>query len=244
MRKFARWLLPVFAACMFAACGGGGDGHSLEGTWNGFLWAVGPFTLVIDGSGDITEVLVNGSPSTTILGGSVVGGPGIYTMTWVLDPEGAVSFPFLTDEEQLQESEGEHLHGSILFMFGLETIIGTVERDGSTTTTYYQSDILGSWSGYGYGYSQKALDFAPFSPVTVEGTADDPNDRFVVTLPVGSISGVLTTSFGPYYPGTAVTGADVRILMSPDKQYVTGQALPQDYDSVEEITFYSLRRDP
>jgi len=245
MKKQVKWMVVLSAACLLAACGGGGgESHNLKGTWNGYLYGEGPMSLTIDREGDVTELLFNGSPSTSFLGGSVEGGPGTYTMTWELDPQGSVSFPFLTDEEQIQDPAVEHIHGSVIYMFAPLALIGTVERNGSATTTFYGDDILGSWSGYGYAYSHAVLDFAPFSPVTVEGVDDTPLDTFTVSLPAATIEGVITESVSAYYWGSASTGAEVIMVMSPDKQYVTVEAVPPGFSGdLEDLTFFSLNRD-
>jgi hypothetical protein len=194
--------------------------------------------MSIDGSGEITDILVNGSASTELLGGEVDDGPDIYRMTWVTDSLGPIAFPFLTDPGQA--------HAAIVLMFGPAAYIGSVERDGSSTTIFFESDVIGSWSGYGYAYDQDALDFVPFSPVTVEATSGTPID-FLVTILSGTITGVLPDfiSLLALWGGTAaVSGARVVAVMSPDKQFIAVEAIPVGYTSLEDLTFFAVNREP
>lgn len=222
--------------------GGSGGVHALAGTWEGHLFPAGRLggrlTLSIDGSGEITEVLIDGSTSTEILGGEVDDGPDLFTMTWVTDSLGPIAFPFLTDVG--------HAHAAIAPFFGPVALIGAVERDGSATTNFFESDVVGSWKGYGYAYDQDALDFAPFSPVTVEATSGTPI-QFSVTMPSGTITGVLPNfaNLFAYWGGTAnISGTSVVAIMSPDKQFIAVEALPVGYDNLEDLTFFAVNREP
>ncbi|MBT8452133.1 MAG: hypothetical protein KJO40_09230 [Deltaproteobacteria bacterium] len=203
-----------------------------------FPQGLGGLTLRIDGSGEITEILIDGSASTKLLGGQVDDGPDIYRMTWVTDSLGSIAFPFLTDVGQA--------HAAIALMFGPVATIGALERDGSPTTTFFESDVVGSWRGYGYAYDQDALDFAPFSPVTVEATSGTPID-FSVTMPSGTVTGVLPdfANLFAFWGGTAaVSGAEVFAIMSPDKQFVAVETLPVGYTNLEDLTFFAVNREP
>jgi hypothetical protein len=222
--------------------GGGGGVHALAGTWEGHLFPAGRFggriTLSIDSSGEITEILSEGSASTSILGGEVDDGPDVYTMTWDIEALGPIAFPFLTDEGLA--------HAAMAPLVGTVALIGAVERDGSATTTFFESDVIGSWSGYGYAYDQDALDFAPFSPVTAEATSGTPIP-FSVTMPSGTITGVLPNfaNLFAFWGGTAaVSGASVVAIMSPDKQFIAVEAIPVTYDNLEDLTFFALNREP
>lgn len=228
-------------ALIFNCCGGGSSGgdHPLRGTWEGHITCFGPLpvTLSIDGSGELTKILVNGAPSTTILGGEVDDGPDIYTMTWIHETLGPIAFPFLTDAAQV--------HAAIVPMWGPVAYVGALEKDGDPTTVFFQSDVVDSWSGYGYAYSQTALDFMPFSPVTVDASSGTPI-AFTVTMPVGVITGTLPdfANLMAFWGGTAaVTGADVWAVMSPDKQFVAVEAVPVGYSNLEDLTFFALSRD-
>ena len=222
-----------------AGAGGSGGGHPLEGTWEGhaILSRLGALTLSIDRSGEITEILVAGSASTELTGGEVDDGPGIYTMTWFHDSLGPIAFPFLTDAEQL--------HAAIVPMFGPIASIGALERGGSQTTIFFESDVIGSWSGYGYAYDQDALDFVSFSPVTADASSGTPIN-FSATMPSGTITGVLPdfANLAASWVGTAVNGATVVVVMSPDKQFVAVAVIPLTYSSLEDLTVFALNRDP
>jgi len=228
----------AFGVLLYSCGGGSGSDHSLEGTWAGYLYIGGDLEFTIDGSGEITELLLNGSPSTTFLEGYVDDNPEIYTMTWDMVPSGPISFPFLTDSGQE--------HGGILLIYPGDgfALVGALEKGGATAATFYPSDILGTWSGYGYAYSHAVLDFAPFSPVVVEAVSEDPLDSFTVSLPAGTLTGTIDHAGGPFYLGSAdQTGADVWMVMSPDKQFVAVEAIPPDNDSIEDVTFFVLNRE-
>lgn len=223
-----------------AGTGGAGGAHALAGTWEGHLFPVsrgGNLTLSIDGSGEITEILLNGSAFPEVVGGEVDDGPEIYTMTWVTEI-GPIAFPFLPDAEQV--------HAAIVPFIGTVALIGALERDGSPSTTFFESDVIGAWAGYGHAYDQAALDFVPFSPVDVDATAGPPTD-FTVTMPSGTITGVLPdfNNFLAAWGGTAaVSGAQVIAVMSPDKQFVAVEVIPVGFSSLEDLTFFALNRKP
>lgn len=231
------FVLMVFF--LFNCGGGGGSGadHSLEGEWAGYMFEYGELGLnmTIDGSGNITEL--TGDDVPPFLEGNVDDNPPIYSMTWDLDPSGTLAFSFLTDSGQE--------HGALVYLGPAPVnLIGTLEKGGTTATNFFPNDILGTWSGYGYAYSQSALDFAPFSPVSVEAVDGDPSDIFTVSLPGGAtITGEIGHLAYAFYQGTAVTGADMWIIMSPDKQFVTVEVIPSDYSGdVQDLVFFALRR--
>ena len=130
-------------------------------------------------------------------------------------------------------------------MFGPVATIGAFERGGSDLTVFFESDVVGSWSGYGYAYEQPALDFVPFSPVTADATSGTPI-AFSVTMPSGTVTGTLP-DFGnllAFWGGTAVSGAAVWAVMSPDKQFVAVEVVPPNYENLEDLTVFALNRDP
>jgi hypothetical protein len=215
------------------------EAHPLQGAWEGhaILSRLGVLSLRVDDSGAITELLVGGTASTELTGEEIRGGPGIYTMSWIHETLGVIPVPFLADAQEK--------HAAIVPMFGPIASVGALERDGSDSTIFFESDIIGSWSGYGYAYDQDALGFAPFSPVTAEAVAGTPVS-FSVTMPNGTITGVFpdfanaTASWG----GTAVNGAVVVAVMSPDKQFVAVVAFPPGYSSLEDLSMFALNREP
>jgi hypothetical protein len=130
-------------------------------------------------------------------------------------------------------------------LFGPVATIGAFERAGSQSTVFFESDVVGSWSGYGYAYEQPALDFVPFSPVTADATSGTPI-AFSVTMPSGTVTGTLP-DFGnllAFWGGTAVSGAAVWAVMSPDKQFVAVEVVPPNYENLEDLTVFALNRDP
>lgn len=225
--------------------GGSGDVHPLAGTWEGHLLPVsrlfpafGGLTVSIEASGEITEILVNGSVSTDLLGGEVDEGPDVYRMTWITDRLGPIASPFLPDVAQA--------HAAIAPTFGPVATIGALERDGSATTNFFESDIVGSWRGYGYAYDQDALDFVPFSPVTVEATSGTPI-QFSMTMPSGTVTGALPNfaNLLGFWGGTVtVSGDEAFAVMSPDKQFLAVELLPAGYSNLEDLTFFALNREP
>jgi hypothetical protein len=130
-------------------------------------------------------------------------------------------------------------------MVGPKAFIGALEKNGSSTTIFYESDVVDSWSGYGYGYSQDALDFMPFSPVTVSATSGT-SIAFTVTMPGGAMPGELTSfaNLMAFWGGTSITGASAWVVMTPDKQFVAVESVPLVYSSIEDVTFFALNRDP
>lgn len=237
LHRLALLMLPIF---LCGACSDStSEAHPLEGAWEGhaILSRLGPLSVRIDDSGAITELLVGGSASTRLTGGEVQGGPGIYTMSWIHETLGVIAVPFLADAEEE--------HAAVVPMFGPIASVGALERDGSETAIFFESDIIGSWSGYGYAYDQDALGFAPFSPVMAEAVAGTPVS-FSVATPNGTITGVfpdfvdVTASWG----GTAVNGAVVVAVMSPDKQFVAVVAFPPGYSGLEDLSMFALNRDP
>jgi len=241
VRRTCSYAMLALALSVGLACGSDdseSSGHALEGTWEGHLFPRGTLTLDIDGSGEITEILLNGAPMSGIQGGSVDDGPTTYTMTWIDDALGPLAFPFLTDEEES--------HGAIALLFGPVAFVGAVERDGSRSTVFFESDIVGSWTGFGYAYEQSALDFQPFSPVTAEATAGTPI-AFSVTMRSGTLTGIFPdfANLFAFWGGTAgVSGAEVFVVMSPDKQFVAVEVVPPGYQNLEDLTFFALNRDP
>jgi len=247
----AALLLPWAAACSSdgggngGAAGEGGSGgiggaggqHPLEGSWEGHLIPYGPMTIVIDGSGEVTDIDVPLAAGINIAEGQVEGGPEVFTMTWILDSGLPLGFPFLTDSEQR--------HAAMLLLFEGIVFTGALELDGSTTTTFFEPDVVGSWTGYGYAYDQDALDFEQFRPVTAAINAGTPIG-FSVAIPSGTVTGSLSDFIGVYalWSGETASGANLWVSMSPDKQFMAVQAWPAAYTSLEDFTFLALNRRP
>lgn len=220
--------------------GSGGMGgvvgqHPLEGSWEGHLIPFGPMTIVIDGSGEIADITIPMVARLNVVGGHVEGGPEVFTMTWNLESGAPIAFPFLTDSDQR--------HAAMLLLYGPVGLAGALERDGSPITNFFESDVVGSWTGYGYAYEQDALDFVQFLPVTVAVNAGMPIG-FSVAMPSGTITGSLPdfTNFFAFWSGTAASGATVWLTMSPDKQFIAVQAIPDGYTNLEDFTFFALNR--
>lgn len=220
-----------------AGTGGVGGQHPLEGSWEGHLIPFGPMTIVIDGSGEITDLVVPLAARLDIVEGQVEGGPEVFTMTWITDSGLPLGFPFLTDSDQR--------HAAMLLLFGDIVLTGALERDGSATTTFFEPDVIGSWTGYGYAYDQDALDFVQFRPVTAALNAGTPIG-FSVTIPSGTVIGSLSDFVGFYalWAGETASGANLWVSMSPDKQFMAVQAWPAAYTSLEDFTFLALNRRP
>lgn len=217
--------------------GGSGGQHPLEGSWEGHLVPFGPMTIVIDGSGEITDVVVPLAARLDIAEGQVEGGPEVFTMTWILDSGLPLGFPFLTDPDQR--------HAAMLLLYEGLVLTGALERDGSTTTTFFEPDVIGSWTGYGHAYDQDALDFVQFRPVTAAINASTPIG-FSVALPSGTVTGSLSDFLSVYavWQGETASGANLWVSMSPDKQFIAVQAWPGAYLSLEDFTFLALSRRP
>jgi hypothetical protein len=223
------------------ACSDDSEGmpHALEGTWEGHLFPYGGLTIQIDRNGDITEIAfaIDAVRVPDFTDGMVDDGPDTYTMTWNHAQLGPIAFPFLTDQG--------NAHAAMALLLGPLATIGAFERAGSQSTVFFESDVVGSWTGYGYAYEQSALDFVPFSPVTADVTSGTPIG-FTVTMPSGTVTGTLP-NFGnllAFWGGTAVTGADVWGVMSPDKQFVAVEVAPSNYENLEDLTIFALNRDP
>ena len=220
-----------------AGTGGVGGQHALEGSWEGHLVPFGPMTIVIDGSGEITDVDIPLAARLDIVEGQVEGGPEVFTMTWVLDSGLPLGFPFLTDSDQR--------HAAMLLLYEGIVFTGALELDGSDTTTFLEPDVVGSWTGYGYAYDQDALDFVQFRPVTAALNAGTPIG-FSVALPSGTVTGSLSdfVSFYALWAGETASGANLWVSMSPDKQFIAVQAWPAAYTSLEDFVFLALNRRP
>lgn len=217
--------------------GGVGGQHPLEGTWEGHLIPFGRMTIEIDDSGEIADIAIPIATRLNVVGGQVEGGPEVFTMTWNTEAGEALAFPFLTDRDQ-------H-HAAMLLLYGPIGLAGALERDGSATTNFFESDVVGSWTGYGYAYDQDALDFAQFLPVTVAVNEGTPIG-FSVAMPSGTITGSLPdfANLLAFWSGTAAGGARVWLTMSPDKQFLAVQAIPIGYDNLQDLTFFALNRQP
>lgn len=218
--------------------GGSGGQHPLEGSWEGHLVPYGPMTIVIDGSGEIDDIVVPLAAGINIVGGQVEGGPEVFTMTWSTSSGLQLGFPFLTDSDQSHAA-------MLLIVESLGVLTGALERDGSATTTFFEPDVVGSWSGYGYAYDQDALDFVQFRPVTAAINAGTPIG-FSVAIPSGTVTGSLSDFIGGYalWQGETASGATLWVSMSPDKQFIAVQAWPPGYTGLEDFTFLALNRRP
>lgn len=215
--------------------GGVGGQHPLEGTWEGHLIPFGRMTIVIDESGEIANIDIPMAAGINVVDGHVEGGPEVFTMTWITGGGENLAFPFLTDRDQ-------H-HAAMLLLVGPLGFAGALERDGSASTNFFESDVVGSWTGYGYAYDHDALDFVQFLPVTVAINEGSPIG-FSVAMPSGTITGSLSdfANLYAFWSGTAVGAVRVWVTMSPDKQFLAVQAIPAGYDNLQDFTFFALNR--
>ena len=125
-------------------------------------------------------------------------------------------------------------------------MFGVLEKGAVSRPNFYQSDILGDWSGYGYAYSPLDLDFAPFSPVTARATDGTPDDVLEVTMPGRSFQGVIDGSAAPlgvWSGDIPSSSARFAAAMTSDKQFVSVLAIPGTATSVEDLSYFALNRD-
>ncbi len=230
-------LLGLATGCGGGSSGGTLSGHPLAGTWTGrALGTLGLMELVVDEEGTITQILENGSPSTTWLGGDIDDGPELFQCAMTHNTLGTITAPWLPDEARE--------HGALVITLGGHVaMLLALERNAGNVPTYFNDDIVGSWAGRGMAYEPALLDFGAFGPVTAVCTDGNPDNLFFVSFSGNDFAGPFDTFAFGQWSGTAnITGATVLAVMTPDKQFVTVQARPAGAPALEDLGFFGLRR--
>ena len=231
-RIFATAFSVVIFAGLFSSCGGGSSDSSslsladLEGTWLGpYAVVADSISLVFDESGQITDLLTDGSSAGYT--GTVVQ---IDDNHFHLDVQALLSGGLFVD--------GPAEHSLLYFDSGPIVLL---EKGATVIPTYADDDVVGSWSGFGYAYSDTLGEMVKVSPVTATIT-----DNVVVFALSGSFAGEPimgavgsgNPSIGAYQmdfslDGLIYTGA---AFLSPDKNCIgimayTGSpsTYPDDY---------------
>jgi hypothetical protein len=165
MKSFGTVTLILLAVVIVVgstySCGGGnGNGGTvpelsladLEGSWLGPAPLVGTTTYIMNGSGQITDIL-NGGSSSGVTGSVYQLGNNHFH--YILHGPGSPTGEIFVDRM------AEHC-----FM-NPETYPLTLEKGAAAIPTYFEEEILGSWSGFGYSYSVTLNEFVLLSPITI-----------------------------------------------------------------------------
>lgn len=242
MKRVSVVLCVLMAASfLFFACGGGGGGgsHSLEADWAGYWFFrsdPSELELTVDGSGDITDFLADGSP-VDFEEAWLDDNPEIYTMTMSQTSGTTFRWPFISDSRQD--------YGVLITLdpdFHIP-LFGVLERDGVFPPLFFDGDILASWSGTAYAYSPAALGLAPLS---AQFEAEDGVPAtFTITLPGETVTGeLLQDTPNPVLTGGDGDGGEIIIfLMSPDKQFLGAVLIPPGAQDYDDFIFLLLTRD-
>ncbi len=144
-QSLVRVLTLVFAFFL-SSCGGGGDDSSmpaglplsaLAGTWSGTLEDLSEvmheLSVTVDGSGNITQILVDGTDGGTT-----------GTITKVGANVFGVAFSDASEGGFIADASGTHA-GIVDDSFNF----GVLQKGAGTLPAYVAADIAGTWSGYG-----------------------------------------------------------------------------------------------
>ena len=210
-------VLTLVFAFFLSSCGGGGDDSSmpaglplsaLAGTWSGTLedpvGIMHELSVTVDGSGNITQILVDtidqGTTGTiTKVGASVFG----------------VAFSDASEGGFIADASGTHA-GLLDDSFDF----GVLQKGAGALPAYVSADIVGPWSGYGV-----MLDANFDVTQTFASSATVAND---LTFTGSDIGGAFSGSFitdpptlgrwiGSYTQGTDV--GEIRAFLSVDKTF-------------------------
>ncbi|HET6370548.1 MAG TPA: hypothetical protein VFG95_05085, partial [Nitrospiria bacterium] len=220
MQKQTRWHVPslfsiLFAALLLAACGGGDNGGggptvgSFQGTWQGAIQqgnSEHTFAVVVDASGKITDLMVDGT-SQNVTGTIAAVGGNIFSFALSNGTNGG----FMIDSSAT--------HAGFLDEFGS---FGVVQKGGTTPLpTYALDDSVGSWAGYSLSLNNDfSLDQTSGSSATINSSHNISGSS--LTIP---FTGNLTSadSFGKF-PGTWTTtssgNGNLAAWMSEDKTFM------------------------
>lgn len=209
--------------------GGGVSLADLAGTWYGVLedpsGVLHTISVTLDGSGNLTQHVVDGS-STGLTSTITKESDQIFSF---LDSDGTEGGFFV---------DGGAKHAGFVdedFYFGV------LEKGASSLPTYANTDIIGSWSGYGI-----ALDsyFDIVETWTSSGTVANDFSFSGSDSDGGTFSGSFSTyfsSYGAYYgdfSNSEGASGSMRVFLSPDKSFVASWAadrsggsatFPEDY---------------
>ena len=239
MKNVSVYILTTVCAVtlMFsiASCGGG-DSHPLKGTWLGYWYVFDEITVTFDNQGNISEFLRDGSPLTGFTGGRAESlGQGTYLLAIQVDEDLANGW-FLMDS----------IERHALFVLDVEGtyLPAALEKGGENMPVYGLSDILGTWSGYSWAYSDTVMDMAEEAPRSLVATASLPDNNYTLTMPWGWIlSGNFDTVFTQvaFYGGSGTGDWEIRSTMSADKQFIGVVAEGGEFD---DPAFFALTREP
>lgn len=233
-------MVVLFLPLVFASCSDDGDctcpseeAHALEDYWFGFA-GTGPTNLVIDNSGDI--LLISGGFPIDIHATLSEEIPGVYHGDFVpSDGTTNVTGKLLVDDSV---SHAGFLYDGY-FYIALERS-ANIER----SFTFEDSDLIATWTGYGYAYNATSDAFEKIEPVEVTASLTITGTSYLGTLPDGTINGeidVFDSSHG-FWHGTGVSGAEVEIFMTPDKEFVAVRSIPLGATDYTDLLYFALNR--
>ena len=176
MKNVSVYILTAACAVILAfsiiSCGGG-DSDPLKGTWFGFWFPFGEIEVTFDNQGNITEFLRDGDPWADFVGGQAESrGPGAYLLTIQFN-EGPIYGYFLMDDIERHALFALEVEGTF--------VPAALEKGAENMPVYGVNDILGSWSGYSWAYSDSAMNMAVESPVSLLATFQLPNNSYSLT---------------------------------------------------------------
>ena len=203
--------LLVTGACSSDSGGGGLSVASLEGTWFGagrdlFNSVYGTITVTLDGEGGLT-----GSETVT---------PSSFSGTYALESGQVFGFDLTDGTEGGFIANSAGTHAVFANEFGS---FGVIEKDTTSfTSSYSQSEMVGSWSGIGV-----VTDFIDFTVVTSSATvssdrsfsvSDSTGDTITGTIPYSYFA----TDIGVYdfVSSSSTEGSGYgEAFLSPDKSF-------------------------
>jgi len=215
---------------MVFSCGGGGGGDeegssagNLQGTWFGIIdnlqGTLQEFSVQIDSDGNVVDVRIGGVSS---------GNTGYINDDW---DENLFHVIYTT---------GNTLQGGVMIVddgYRYATFadgnlyIGVLEKGAASLPSYAASDIVGSYSGGAYEFTQDSSGTYNWEGDAISLTVDNSLD-FSGNSPSGGFSGEFNMTLrDPTYGGytgtmdvPAIDTFDIMALVSPDKNFVAAYA--------------------
>jgi len=212
MRPTYRLTLSALVFSLFAglaACGGGGGGTWLQGTWYGpgenSLEEPGAYEVTFDGDGKITRLAVDGVASG-LQGTTSEASPDFLDLTLSDNRAGGI----------LVDASRTHMA-----YFDANGIFAVLQKGAAALPAYVGDDVIGSWSGFSYWYSSNPDSWgekAPFNSLTAVAAASGYN--YLMYGGPSEINGVLETfdsTWGRYSGAMDLSlSSGVTAFMTPD----------------------------